>query len=227
MSTAVVSCSTTSPRNPPVPRHPGRRFHSSSTTKDYRTPIGSRSRWRYRGDVRDALDRTIPTILGTGNGPSAFSPRNFALLGRHLDQHRQTNRLYRRMRIGAAQRELSRSNGEQFLTPGFGYVSHADWLRRYCNIVLLNVAHFWYEGDDGLWWFGKISATTPTTDGVFDSIFGRSWADQASSFSGALHDFDEICTTFLVSANQIDLASAFARGIQRIVDESRGAAVDS
>ena len=28
------------------------------------------------------------------------------------NQHRQTNRLCRRMRIGAAQRELSRNNGE-------------------------------------------------------------------------------------------------------------------
>ena len=36
-----------------------------------------------------------------------------------LDQHRQTNRLYRRMRIGAAQRELSRNNGEQFLAPSY------------------------------------------------------------------------------------------------------------
>ena len=34
------------------------------------------------------------------------------------DQHRQTNRLYRRMRIGAVQRELSRNNGEHFLAPG-------------------------------------------------------------------------------------------------------------
>ena len=38
------------------------------------------------------------------------------------DQHRQTNRLYRRMRIGAAQRELSRNNGERFLAPGYGCV---------------------------------------------------------------------------------------------------------
>ena len=30
------------------------------------------------------------------------------------DQHRQANRLYRRMWIGAAQRELSRNNGERF-----------------------------------------------------------------------------------------------------------------
>ena len=35
------------------------------------------------------------------------------------DQHCQTNRLYRRMRIGAAQRELSRNNGERFLGPGY------------------------------------------------------------------------------------------------------------
>ena len=42
------------------------------------------------------------------------------------NQHRQTNRLYRRMRIGAAQRELSRSNGERFLAPGYACVPGAD-----------------------------------------------------------------------------------------------------
>ena len=41
------------------------------------------------------------------------------------NQHRQNNRLYRRMRIGAAQRELSRSNGERFLPPGYGCVPSA------------------------------------------------------------------------------------------------------
>ena len=34
------------------------------------------------------------------------------------DQHRQTNHLYRRMCIGAAQRELSRNNEVHFLAPG-------------------------------------------------------------------------------------------------------------
>ena len=42
------------------------------------------------------------------------------------DQHRQTNRLYRRMRIGAAQRELSRNNGERFLAPGYACVLRAE-----------------------------------------------------------------------------------------------------
>ena len=45
------------------------------------------------------------------------------------DQHRRTNRLYRRMRIGAAQRELSRSNGERFLAIGYACVPRAEWLR--------------------------------------------------------------------------------------------------
>ena len=47
------------------------------------------------------------------------------------NQHRHTNYLYRRVRIGAEQRELSWSNGERFLAPGYGCVSHADWLHRY------------------------------------------------------------------------------------------------
>ena len=66
------------------------------------------------------------------------------------DQHRQTNRLYRRMRIGAAQRELSRNNGERFLTPGYACIPRADWFRRYHDTVLPKGAHFWHKGDDGL-----------------------------------------------------------------------------
>ena len=34
------------------------------------------------------------------------------------EQHRQINRLYRRMRIGLAQHELSRNSGERILAPG-------------------------------------------------------------------------------------------------------------
>ena len=77
------------------------------------------------------------------------------------DQHRQTNRLYHRMRIGAAQRELSRNNGERFLAPGYAFVSRADWLRRYHDTVLPKGAHFYYKGEHGLrLWLGKNSAST-------------------------------------------------------------------
>ena len=81
-------------------------------------------------------------------------------------QHRQISRLYRRMHIGAAQRELSRNNGERFLASGYSCVPLAEWLRRYRDTVLPKGAHFWYKGDDGLWWLGKISAST-TEVGVY------------------------------------------------------------
>ena len=59
------------------------------------------------------------------------------------NQHRQINRLYRPMRIGVAQRELSRSSGECLLIPGYSCVPHADGICRYSTTVLPNGAHVW------------------------------------------------------------------------------------
>ena len=70
------------------------------------------------------------------------------------------------MRIGAAQRKLSRNHGERFWVPGYACVPRAEWLRRYRDTVLSKGAHFWCKGDDGLWWLGKISAST-TEDAVY------------------------------------------------------------
>ena len=81
------------------------------------------------------------------------------------NQRCQPNRLYRRMRIGAAQRELSWNNGERFMAHGYGSVPRVEWLSRYSTTVLPNGAHFWFEVDDGLCWLGKISTTT-TTKGI-------------------------------------------------------------
>ena len=50
-----------------------------------------------------------------------------------------------------------------------------------------------------------------------DARFGRPGADKASSYSGTLHDFDRSGTRSLVFTCTL---SAFARGVQRIVDES-------
>ena len=58
------------------------------------------------------------------------------------DQQCQTNRLYRRMRIGAAQHELSRNNGERFLAPGYTCVPRGEWLRRYRDTVLPKEPNF-------------------------------------------------------------------------------------
>ena len=71
----------------------------------------SRSSWEGEMDLQLSHQQILLYWAGTPN------------------QHRQTNRLYRQMRIGAAQRELSRANGERFLAPGYGCVPRADWLR--------------------------------------------------------------------------------------------------
>ena len=86
------------------------------------------------------------------------------------NQHRQTNCLHRQMRIGAAQRALSRANGERFLAPVYGFVPLADWLRHGSTTVSPNGAHFWYKADDGLRWLGKISART-SIDGDYLARF--------------------------------------------------------
>ena len=79
------------------------------------------------------------------------------------NQHRQPNRLYCRMRIGAAQRELSRNNGERFIAPGYAWVARADWPRRYHDTELSKGAHVWCKGDDVLWWLGKSSRAQSRT----------------------------------------------------------------
>ena len=58
------------------------------------------------------------------------------------NHHRHIKRLHRRMRIGAAQRELSRSNGERFVAFGYGCIPHANWLRYNSATVRPNGAHF-------------------------------------------------------------------------------------
>ena len=141
------------------------------------------------------------------------------------NQHCQTNRMYRRMRIGTAQRELSRSNGERFLAPGYGCFPHAEWLRRYGATVLPNGAHVWYKGNDGLWWLGKISANTTT-----DDVYLVRCLDDPGPIKLPLNPARCTTSTGAVRGSwclQIHLASAFPRGVQRNVDESRGAEGDS
>ena len=45
--------------------------------------MGSRSNWRIAVTYETAKDKTLPTILRTGNGRAALSPREIALLGWH------------------------------------------------------------------------------------------------------------------------------------------------
>ena len=46
------------------------------------------------------------------------------------NQHCQTTAFTARYAKHTVQRELSRNNGERFLTPGYACVPRAEWLRR-------------------------------------------------------------------------------------------------
>ena len=141
------------------------------------------------------------------------------------NQHRQTDRLYRQMRIGAAQRELSRANGERFLAPGYGCVPRTDWLRHYSTTVFLNGAHFWYKADDGWWWLAKIGART-SIDGEYLVRF----VDDAGPIKLPLSPAHHTISTGGVQGSwclQLRRGGSVARGIQSSVDESRGADVAS
>ena len=113
---------------------------------------GPGTRWRHRGAVQDALGGTLRTIMGAGNRPAPLPISYFALLGQRSGPTPPPNRLYRRMRIDADQRELSENNGERFLAPGYACVLRAELLHCYHGTVLPKGAHVWYKGDDGLWW---------------------------------------------------------------------------
>ena len=173
------------------------------------------------------MDRTIPSILGTGNGCSAFSPRKVALPGRHPEPAppHQTPVPPNENRRGTT--GVSQSNGERLQSPGYGCVLHADWLRRYS--ILQHRASQWgpclvlgrrrsvvarkHQRDYANGW------------SIFDSMFGRPGTDQASSFSGALHEVTRAVPGSLCLL--IHFASAFAQGVQRNVDDSGSAPVNS
>ena len=117
------------------------------------------------------------------------------------------------MRIGAAQRELSRSNGGCFLAPGYACVSRADWLRRYHDTVLPEGAHFWYKGDDRLWWLGKIRSSTTE-----DKVYLVRFLDDPGPIKLPLPPACYTTSTGAVRGSwclQVCIASAFPRGIQR------------
>ena len=119
----------------------------------------------------------------------------------------------------------SRNNGERFLAPGYACVPRADWLRRYHDTVLPKGARFWYKGDDGLWWLGKINASTTE-----DKVYLVRFLDDPGPIKLPLPPARYTNSTGAVRGSrclQVHIASAFPRGTQRNVDESRGAVVAS
>lgn len=96
-------------------------------------------------------------------------------------QHQYMYRLHRRVRVGAAELELSRDQGARLLSPGYSLVTHQDWTRRFSSTILPVGANFWYNFSDRHWSLGNISATPnqpPTT-----SFASWTTTDESSSSS--------------------------------------------
>ena len=149
-----------------VTRHSRQHLDSPLTAgggADHWSSVGTGARWRHRSAIQDALGGTLRTFLGAGKGLPPLPLQHLALLSQIPNQHRQTNRLCRRMRIGAAQDEPSRNNGERFVAPGYACVPRVDSFSRYHDTVLPKGAHVWYKGNDGLWWLGKSTRALPRT----------------------------------------------------------------
>ena len=178
-------CSTICPRNPLRTTSLKTTFRLSSN--DYRwrrSPATSRSRGEVESSrccTRYALGGTLRTVLGAEKRPPTLSHPQFALLGQHSGPASPNQPPFRRIRIGAVQRELSRNNGERFLAPDYACVPLAEWLHRNRDTVLPKGAHFWYKGDDGLWWLGQISWST-TEDGIYLTRDWTTWGRSSFLF---------------------------------------------
>ncbi|CAB1104650.1 unnamed protein product [Ectocarpus sp. CCAP 1310/34] len=136
------------------------------------------------------------------------------------DQHRQTNRRYRAMRIGAATREMARVQGERALPSGYSLVSRSTWDRRLANNPLPAGAFFWYKTRDGLWWLGKITGPPLQSD-----LYVVRFLDDPGPVKLALPDVRYSTAETAVSGSwclQVHSGSALFKGILRNIDMSRG-----
>ena len=145
------------------------------------------------------------------------------------DQHRQTNRLYRRMRIGTAQRELSRNNGERFLAPGYACVPRAEWLRGVAPPLPRYGAPQWSPLlVQGRRWAVVAWKNKCGYDGGW--VYLVRFSDDPGPIKLPFSPARYTTSTGAVRGSwclQVHAASAFCRGVQRNVDYSRGAAVVS
>ena len=86
-------------------------------------------------------------------------------------------------------------------------------------------AHVWYQRDDGLWWLGKISASTTENKG-----YQVCFLDDPGTINLPLPPSRYTISAGAVRGSwclQVHIATAFPIGIQSNVDKSRGTAVAS
>ena len=140
-------------------------------------------------------------------------------------QHQQENRLYRQMRIGAAQRELSRSQGHIFLAPGYTLVPRDIWLSTFSTTLLPPGAHLWYKASNGLWWLGKVAHHAPSTS-PSDNTYIIRFLDDPGPIKINLRPANYTTSSTANSGSwclQRHKTGSLARGVLRNSNASRGA----
>ena len=130
---------------PPIPRDPRRRVGAPPPAKgetDHRPSIGPWQGWGYRGDVRDALDWVLPSVVGTADEPAAHTPADLALLGWHSEPTPSNKPPISSDAYWSCTTGAFPCKRRTFLAPGYGCVPRANWLRHYSTTVLPNGAQF-------------------------------------------------------------------------------------
>ena len=84
------------------------------------------------------------------------------------------------MRIGATNRDRSRSRGERVLSPGYSLVPRTLWLRSFSSSTLPAGAHLWYKARNGRSWLGKIAHRAPADSSSADYYIARFLDDPGS-----------------------------------------------
>ena len=90
---------------PPLPRHRRRRLRTRRAfggRQDFQPPVRTRPGWNHHRSLQNTLERPPAAILATRIGPPPLSPTHPQYWAGAPLQLRQANRVYRRMRVGAA-----------------------------------------------------------------------------------------------------------------------------
>ena len=151
----------------PPPFHVTLDVISTAGTPRRRSNLGTSTRSlperHSRGHAGNPLGRTPQPFLRTRKQDLQHHRRHILRYWSETpSQHRQSNRLYRQMPIGALHRKLERSRGELFFAPGYSLVPRTLWLQRFSSTTPPAGVHLWYKAPNGLWWLCKVARRAST-----------------------------------------------------------------
>ena len=171
------------------------------------------------------IGRDSPNLLGAGNGPPSLPLPHLALLSRNPGPAPPNQPpLPPSVDRGGTARALPQQRGT-FPGAGLRLCSPRRLAPSLPRHSTSQASPLWYKGDDGLWWLGKISASTTE-----DKVYLVRFLDDPGPNKLPVPPARYTTSTGAVGGSwclQVHIASAFPRGIQRNADESRGAAVAS